>query len=1086
MSVLDAYKQEFDHDVRSRGRDYFLRGLVKITLAEEDYIEAEVRGGKTYEVRIDFEGGFMEAGCSCPYGYGYCKHIWATLLQAEKQGVLPPLGDDDPDLAQIVPDEMVRMLVDAGKNGKPVKSQPSGTVQPWKRDFERVRQSMQEAQFREADNVQPWPANRRVIYVVDVGATVYGNQALTVNLMTQSLDRTGTAWASPKQARISTSQIPSAPDPDDRIILQMLAGVDRYSYYNHNLENSFTFTAAEYDVLLKRMCQTGRCFHNEGNHVSRQPLHWDDGPAWEFWIEVAPDAGNERYVIKGSLRRDDERIDVRDPLVVFNDGLLVTRMSVARLNHFGSFALLAHLRHTEKPMSLAVTQGEELLSELFSLGAVPRLDLPEPLRVTQTQTEMRPHLRISPPPKKSYGDDKLVATLSYDYGGRMVKEGDKPQLYDPKSRTVLQRDIAAERNASARLDVTGCKFQWSWGPGGQQRRLAPNKLNKLVLELCAEGWQVEAEGRLYRQPGQFKIDVRSGIDWFELEGTVDFGNGISAKLPRLLAALRKGEKTVQLDDGTMGILPEQWLNRYGLLARVSKDDPNGDDVIRFSKGQVGLLDALVSNMPQATCDAVFEQARDELRKFEGVAPAEPEQGFTGELRPYQKQGLGWLHFLNRFGFGGCLADDMGLGKTVQVLALLQSRRSAGKPSLVVVPKSLIFNWLEEAKRFTSELRVLDHTGVQRVKTTEHFKDYDVILTTYGTMRLDAPFLKDFVFDYAILDEAQAIKNGSSESAKAARLIRADHRLALSGTPVQNHLGELWSLFEFLNPGMLGTATVFKASGAGSAQIEKEGRERLSRALRPFILRRTKEQVAKDLPEKTEQTIWCELDAEQRKLYDELKAHYRAELLGRIATEGINKAKIQILEALLRLRQAACHPGLIDKHRADHSSAKLDALLPQISEVIDEGHKVLVFSQFTSMLAILKKHLDKQNTTYEYLDGKTRDRQQKVERFQKDPNCKLFLISLKAGGLGLNLTAAEYVFLLDPWWNPAVEAQAIDRAHRIGQTRRVFAYRLIAKDTVEQKVLDLQAKKKDLADMILNADSSLISQLKREDLELLLA
>jgi SNF2 family DNA or RNA helicase len=667
-----------------------------------------------------------------------------------------------------------------------------------------------------------------------------------------------------------------------------------------------------------------------------------------------------------------------------------------------------------------------------------------------------------------------------------VKEGDKPQLYDPQTRTLLQRDIAAERTAGARLDAAGCKFQWSWGPSGQQRRVTPSKLNKLVLELCAEGWQVEAEGRLYRQPGQFKLDVRSGIDWFELEGSVDFGNGVSAKLPRLLAALRKGEKTVQLDDGTMGILPDQWLSRYGLLARVSKDDPDGEDVVRFSRGQVGLLDALVSNLPQATCDAVFEQAREELRSFEGVAPAEPTPEFVGELRPYQKQGLGWLNFLHRFGFGGCLADDMGLGKTVQVLARLQSRKQVGKPSLVVVPKSLVFNWLEEAKRFTPELRMLDHTGVQRMKTCDHFKDYNVILTTYGTMRLDATFLKDFVFDYAILDEAQAIKNSASESAKAARLIRADHRLALSGTPVQNHLGELWSLFEFLNPGMLGAATVFKASGAGAAQIEKEGRELLSRALRPFILRRTKEQVATDLPAKTEQTIWCELDAEQRKLYDELKQHYRNELLGRIATEGINKAKIQILEALLRLRQAACHPGLIDKKRSEHPSAKLDVLLPQITEVIDEGHKVLVFSQFTSMLAILKLHLDKQKTPYEYLDGKTRDRQQRVERFQKDPDCKLFLISLKAGGLGLNLTAAEYVFLLDPWWNPAVEAQAIDRAHRIGQTRKVFAYRLIAKDTVEQKVLDLQAKKKDLADMILNADSSLISQLKREDLELLLA
>ena len=304
--------------------------------------------------------------------------------------------------------------------------------------------------------------------------------------------------------------------------------------------------------------------------------------------------------------------------------------------------------------------------------------------------------------------------------------------------------------------------------------------------------------------------------------------------------------------------------------------------------------------------------------------------------------------------------------------------------------------------------------------------------------------------------------------------------------MQNHLGELWSLFEFLNPGMLGTARAFQATGATTRVVEQQTREMLSRALRPFILRRTKGQVAKDLPQRLEQTIHCELQGEQRKQYDELREHYRTTLLSRIAKEGINKAKIQILEALLRLRPAACHPGLIDKSKIAMGSAKLDSLLAQLAEVMDEGHKVLVFSQFTSFLAIVRNRLDKDNVKYEYLDGRTRDRATPVEHFQNDPECKLFLISLKAGGLGLNLTAAEYVFLLDPWWNPAVEAQAIDRAHRIGQTRQVFAYRLIAKNTVEEKVLQLQQTKRDLADAIINAENSVIGKLGREDLELLLS
>jgi SNF2 family DNA or RNA helicase len=304
--------------------------------------------------------------------------------------------------------------------------------------------------------------------------------------------------------------------------------------------------------------------------------------------------------------------------------------------------------------------------------------------------------------------------------------------------------------------------------------------------------------------------------------------------------------------------------------------------------------------------------------------------------------------------------------------------------------------------------------------------------------------------------------------------------------VENHLGELWSLFEFLNPGMLGAATVFGMAGGAAQNPDEETRQMLARALRPFILRRTKQQVARELPPKSEQTIYCEMEPSQRKLYNELLAHYRASLLGHVDHFGLKKSKIQVLEALLRLRQAACHPGLLDITRATEPSAKLDVLLAQLDEVLEEGHKALVFSQFTSLLKIVRNRLDAVGSEYEYLDGATRDRQARVERFQNDPDCKLFLISLKAGGLGLNLTAAEYVFLLDPWWNPAVEAQAVDRAHRIGQERHVFAYRLIARDTVEEKVLQLQNTKRDLASAIITQDNSLIRDLRREDLELLLS
>jgi SNF2 family DNA or RNA helicase len=411
---------------------------------------------------------------------------------------------------------------------------------------------------------------------------------------------------------------------------------------------------------------------------------------------------------------------------------------------------------------------------------------------------------------------------------------------------------------------------------------------------------------------------------------------------------------------------------------------------------------------------------------------------------------------------------------------------------VVVPNSLVFNWQQEAARFTPELRVLVHTGARRRRYTSHSPDYDLVITTYGTLRRDAPVLSSVEFDYVILDEAQAIKNPATDSAKAARLLRARHRLAMTGTPVENRLADLWSVLEFLNPGMLGGGAgggiISRALAAGNA-ADGEGsevRELLARIVRPYVLRRTKEQVAPELPEKLEQTVLVDLSGEERRLYDELRDHYRRSLLRDLGTDGMVRSRMHVLEALLRLRQASCHPGLIDQGRLADSSSKLDVLALQIEEAAAEGHKVLVFSQFTALLAIVRQRLEAEGIMYEYLDGKTTDRQARVERFQSDPGCPVFLISLRAGGQGLNLTAADYVVLLDPWWNPAVEAQAIDRTHRIGQTRRVFATRLIARDTVEEKVLQLQERKRDLADAIIRADEGPVASLTREDLELLLS
>ena len=486
-------------------------------------------------------------------------------------------------------------------------------------------------------------------------------------------------------------------------------------------------------------------------------------------------------------------------------------------------------------ISVPEEERDEFLATLLCCPNLPPLRVPEELRYEEVALPPHPHLTISKTPVL-YRRERLDAKLCFAYEGRMFAAFDPARgFFDAAGRRFVRRDFNAEKAAYAFLDQLGLKQRAPTYPDSTPRwELAPSKLPGIVRSLVEAGWEIEAEGKIFRRPGAFRIEVSSGVDWFELHGEVEYGN-TTARLLELLEALRRGDKMVRLDDGTYGMLPEEWLRRIGPLAEMGVPEQGH---VRFRQSQAGLLDALVAAQPEARCDETFARVREELRRFHGVEPVAQPAGFVGRLRDYQGEGLGWMHFLQRFSFGGCLADDMGVGKTAQVLALLESRRelrAAGEPvgpSLVVVPKSLIFNWKEEAARFTPQLRVLDHTGSGR--NGYDFAAYDVVLTTYGTLRRDAWRFKDTAFDYVVLDEAQVVKYAETESSKAARLLRGRHRLAVSGTPVENHLGELWSLFEFLNPGMLGAAKAFKVSGGSMRNPDEETRRLLGQALRPFI------------------------------------------------------------------------------------------------------------------------------------------------------------------------------------------------------------------------------------------------------------
>ncbi len=1065
--LAEQLRQNFSRVVKNRGEELCFGKNVEFLRASMDLVEAEVTDEDAqYRVELNVAESEVHVLCDCAYFHSFhvCEHIWAAILASDKQGHLT--ASESLTLA-------LHRERGSAENGRGRLSANNGGKKHWS---DRLADAKREAAGKSAES--SWPESRELVYVVNLPESVT-SKLVSIEILSRERKSNG-EWSKARPQEISRALVQALPLSADREILALLTGVESEGAKG-DLSLYVKVSDALAVILLPKMCGTGRCMARASLHPEiLYPLNWNGERPWEFRLRL--ERRDDSYMLNGELRNGEARMELAIPRLFLDCGLVFFDDQVGALNRPEDLRWIRHFRKNGG-IEAPVAEREELLEQLISSPHLPAVELPAELQYKEVPATPKPYLRVEPHRSAHPDSGTLRCFLSFRYGDAAVDSGSPARgVYQKGSHTLLLRDAEAE--AKARLELTELGVKSAEADEANDRAawsLRSRKLPAVVEALLPAGWDVEAEGKLVRHAGAFSIRVSTGLDWFDLHAEADYG-GARAKLPDLLRAVKHGETLVKLDDGSYGILPEEWLARLGALPRMGEIH---EGVIRFRKNQAGLLDALLAAQPEAEWDDTFAEAREALRWFDGLTPATQPEGFQGQLRGYQLEGLSWMHFLRRFGFGGCLADDMGVGKTAQVLALIESRRTEGAgPSLVIVPRSLIFNWRQEAERFTPNLRLLDHTGMGR--NVDALTEVDLVLTTYGTLRRDAAEFRNITFDYIVLDESQAIKNASSESAKAVRLLSGNHKLALSGTPVENHLGELWSLFEFLNPGMLGAASAFRVTGGVARNPSEETRSLLAKSLRPFILRRTKDQVAKELPEKSEQTLFCDLEPVERKLYDELRGHYRGSILDRIRATGLGKAKMHILEALLRLRQAACHPGLIDSKRTGEPSAKLDLLLMQLDEVMESGRKSLVFSQFTSMLAIVRQRLDKNKIPYAYLDGQTVNRQKVVEQFQTDPDCKLFLISLKAGGLGLNLTAAEYVFLLDPWWNPAVEAQAIDRAHRIGQLQKVFAYRLIARDTVEEKVLALQKTKRALADAIINADNSLIAGLGREELELLLS
>ena len=1105
MTLSEFLAEKFRADIRFRGEAYLKSDRVEVTRITPNDLFAVIHDGVDYQTQLTRSEARLQMFCSCSAGAAspiYCKHLWAAVLAVEEGGFLtgsikpdaiPPFAYEAPEMFPSIDDDWDEEptdfdLVPRVSDSRPATKQRSKPVEvklrPWEQALKNVRERMQQ----ESSEKSGTGREREILYEID--AKQSRETGSLVVQTSQRQRRVNGQWGKIKALKLKNGQLDQIESNEDRKLLAYLSGgmPERSNWYAQQSE--VQATSHRYRVpfelctlILPMMCATGRVrFLDEESEAKSDTLVWDAGEPWELTLGVVRgDSDEDSWSLKVSLVRADAICDPSTAQLLLPGGLVVTGQTIALLRDFDAFAWVEHLSE-KKTLEVPEQDADNLVEQLLDMPSLPRLDLPDELKLEEVQGTPRPELLLSAPKATGWQAERLKGEVRFDYEGQTVRGSSEQWAIVQRDRKrCIVRDRDRENELWSQVQESGFRRILDQRRSGQDVEISARQLGPSVRELMQHGWEVRADGKHIRQGSAPKFRLRSEVDWFELEADFEFG-GQHAPLPDLLAALKRGDTTIRLSDGSFGIIPEEWLQQYGLLVGLGETD---GEHLKFSKTQAAILDALLAEQ-SVEFDQVFLDLRDRFQGHQGVQEKKELATFKGELRPYQREGLSWLDFMQQFHLGGCLADDMGLGKTVQLLAMLQERvRDAEKhlPSLIVVPKSLLFNWKQECERFTPELKILEYSGMKRELLRPQFPEVDIVLSTYGTLRRDITLLRDQRFDYIVLDEAQTIKNSSSQISKASRLLKSNHRVALSGTPIENHLGDLWSIFEFLNPGMLGRSSLFKAHATDPAS--QQSRKILAQGLRPFILRRTKKEVAHELPDKLEQTILCRMEGKQQELYEEMRDHYRSSLLGMVETQGLAKSKMHVLEALLRLRQAACHPGLLDEERIDESSAKLDVLLPDLKELLEEGHKALVFSQFTSMLSIVRKRLDKQGITYEYLDGKTRDRKKTVERFQNNADCGVFLISLKAGGLGLNLTAADYVFLLDPWWNPAVESQAIDRAHRVGQTKQVFAYRLICRGTVEEKIAEMQMQKKELADAILEADSSsVLKDMSVEDLELL--
>ncbi len=1089
MSVLRTILDSLVDDViRKRGYLYFLKGAVNRLKFSPNKAAAIVEGTLEYSVEINFDDKRypLQTFCTCAYSEtGVCKHIVAVLYKLEEKNFF--ITVEEFYLGSFRKNELNG---DKTKNDLILKKRKE-----WLEELEKKKEEVKFEEFRDKisslinqnDKKSP-PEKYEIAYAVEPK----GYKTI-LHVIKQKLKNDGDTSTSEILQNTNMNNLPHL-SLQEKLIIDRIS--QSYGEYSIDLISSEDSGASS-----KGHINDAHLFNEILSFLSEKTVYLSNGyqePGKRIFIQK--DEGTARllfnedgeniclsleFVFKNvKLKSGKEIIPVLDnPLWVLVEDKV---FKISNLN-YSQFYNFYHNSNT-------VTVPKVYL-EYFEQKLLPQLS--KNLPVDSDEYEV---VEISSPPvKRIYlfeEGSELKISLKFLYGENELCYDESEcaaSFFKEKKLIRIVRNKPAEEKALKELKQFHIKEieNGFFAPHGNPI----NFLFDTLPQIKDYGFEIFGETNLSKYKVNssvptFSFTVTSGIDWFEVNAEISF-NGTAISFDALSDAIKHKREYVQLNDGSIGIIPEQWINKFRRafsFAEVVKGHENAEQMhLRFTKLQANAIELLIKEA-EAETDESYKKHVEHLNVFENIREQNVPETFQNVLRSYQKSGFNWLYFLKEYNFGGILADDMGLGKTIQVLALLLNEKEKSKkfPNLVVAPTSVVFNWINEAARFSPSLRFLNHTGINRIKEdTLHFDDYDVVITSYQTLLRDIDKFADRTFNYLILDESQKIKNPIAKTSRLIKTLKADHRLCLTGTPVENNLLELWSQMSFLNPGMLGSMKKFEDLFIKPIQKDNDitASEYLKKTIYPFILRRKKEIVASELPDKTEMIHYCEMEPQQQKIYNLWKDSIREEILKEIETNGIKKSGFKVIEGLLRLRQICNHPSLV-KENYKGKSGKFEEFKEQLENVLDGSHKVLVFSQFVKMLEIIKRYLDEKNISYEFLTGSTVDRESCVKNFQENESVKIFLISLKAGGFGLNLTAADYVFHYDPWWNPAVETQATDRTHRIGQDKNVFVYKFITKDSVEEKILRLQEKKKELAENIITSEEGILKNITREEINVL--